>query len=277
MNIMFFSFSLLWGLGPALPLPSRPHKEASDLMKDDLRKKLDEAITWSTTHSIKVKFGSHGQFRDKQFLEDKYKHVPEQLAELYRNARTCFHPDRKCQMWEDRELSLALEDEEVRTEERKRKMETTEAIKRVPKVKEASMNKKPRLVMPLETGGEVEEQKTPVALAHLKKLDGFMKKSGSLQLELATVLTEATSPDLTAMIPSFQIKKATNASDQMQMCNDIIRSVVNTKEGKKTTVQELLKAMPGDIKEAQSLCEKLKSMVHDANEQLAAVAAECGM
>ena len=47
----------------------------------------------------------NGRFLDTEDLEEKYKSKPEQLAAIYKNARTILCPVREVQLWEDPEFS----------------------------------------------------------------------------------------------------------------------------------------------------------------------------
>ena len=64
-------------------------------MEPRLKEKLQQQIELSTSVRNVVKFTGTGGFKDKKFLDNKYKDEPEELANIYRHARTMIHPDRK--------------------------------------------------------------------------------------------------------------------------------------------------------------------------------------
>lgn len=60
-----------------------------------LKQTLQQQIEISTSVRNIVKFKGSGDFKDKAFLDNKYKDRPEELHNIYLNARTMTHPDRK--------------------------------------------------------------------------------------------------------------------------------------------------------------------------------------
>jgi len=95
-------------------------KDAVHLFKEGLVKELTEAIEISQTTKSTMKFASTGRFMDEEDLKEKYKNKPDQLEQIFDNARTMTHPDRKVTMWEDRDFTLDLANEEERASQKKR-------------------------------------------------------------------------------------------------------------------------------------------------------------
>ena len=100
-------------------------KECSDLAGNELLMKMQETIVHSTVKTSSVKFTGTGTFMDETDLNAKYAGKPQQLEAIKQNTRRLMCPIRRVVLFEDISFTSATEDQETRTEERKRKVEFT--------------------------------------------------------------------------------------------------------------------------------------------------------
>lgn len=103
------------------------YQECESKCGQELLMRMQETILHSTKKTSLAQFTTTGVFLDMEDLERKYKDKPEQLAEIIKNTRKMQCPLKKITLYEDLEYQSKLADSEERVEERKRKMEFTEA------------------------------------------------------------------------------------------------------------------------------------------------------
>ena len=79
-----------------------PFKERSiDKLSDDIAASLHVIVEEGWEAYAAEEFGMDGNFLDKEDMDDKYKNKPEQLENIYKNARKIICPTRGVELWED--------------------------------------------------------------------------------------------------------------------------------------------------------------------------------
>jgi hypothetical protein len=219
-------------------------KDAVHLFKEGLVKELTEAIEISQTTKSTIKFASAGRFMDEEDLKEKYKNKPDQLEQIFDNARTMTHPDRKVTMWEDRDFTLDLANEEERAEKKRRLLESEEKIK-APKVA-AKKQAKPAAAA---AGAAEASDHKPITKGQKTKIQAFIQRIGGALTKCMTQQSTISATEYTELIPNFQKTKLTSTITDLEKHKDNLEELLANEAGKreylehfKNDVTELLEA-----------------------------------
>ena len=252
--------------------------KASDLMGQPLKKQLEQAITQSHVKTQSWKFKGHGNFHPKEYFEQKYKDKPEELANVFANARTMEHPDSKANLWEDREFSLLEERGEDRTEERQRQIRSTEEKKiKKPKAKGTPTKRKALEGDSPELGpdGQVTEHlatpvKKPLPKAQAKKMAKLTDKGMEVIVELAGLLVEAKSKELSGYVAPLMLKGYEDQKGHLD--ETLLKSSTMIGEGSddKEGTKEFIEAFGKEVTDLQAVKEKLSDHLQDVRETMMA-------
>ena len=252
--------------------------DSADLLGADLKQCLEQCIVLSTRMTEKVRFKGNGQFRDKEFLDEKYKDRPEELQNIYKNARSMEHPDRHVQLWEDREFCVEEEKGEERMDERKRLLSTEEHIK--PKKKAAAKRLAgavpSMLSAPLEGDGQSIEDKSkkkPLPKAMAKKLTKKVTEATQTYLELGAMLAEAKAAEFRDHVPKAQMEKFVNLEEKFGPKIENAKTYIEENKADKEAFVSFVQDFFAQCELVDTAHEKLTGYLEEGREALQSTAA----
>ena len=114
-----------------------------DKLSEDIAASLSVIVEEGWEAYQTNEFGMDGNFLDKEDMDLKYKNKPEQLENIYKNARTITCPTRGVQLWEDPNWSSSA----------KNGSRTRQGVKRVITQNQDNCQKKTKKGSPGEEGG----------------------------------------------------------------------------------------------------------------------------
>ena len=203
-------------------------KECSDLAGNELLMKMQETIVHSSVKTSSVKFTGTGTFMDETDLNAKYAGKPQQLEAIKQNTRRLMCPIRRVVMFEDVSFTSATEDQETRTEERKRKVEFT------PNTPKPEPKKRGRATDP------TKDETDPKLKCHEKKnITKKVEALNTIKLNLKDGVAKARS--LQEYVPAYVTEHAGKVLDTieqaMSMGNDAVGSSAGEMENIMTCLQ----------------------------------------
>ena len=222
------------------------------LFKDGLVKELTEAIELSQTTKSTMKFASTGRFMDEEDLREKYKNKPDQLEQIFQNARSMKHPDRQVTLWEDRDFTLDLANEEERAEKKRRLLESEEKIK-APKVA-AKKGAKPAAA----AGAAHASDHVSMTKGQKTKTQKFIQRIEGELTKCMTQQSTISATEYTDLIPTFQKTKLTSTITDLEKHKDKLEELLANEGGKREDVGNLKKDLTELLDAAQGVSEKMK-------------------
>ena len=180
--------------------------------------KMQETIVHSTAKTSSVKFTGTGTFMDETDLNAKYAGKPEQLEAIKQNTRRLMCPIRRVVLFEDVSFTSATEDQETRTEEKKRKVEFT------PNTPKAAAKKRGG-----STGVIKEEADAKLKGHEKKKITKKVEALNAIKLNLKDCVAKARS--LQEYVPEYVTEHASKALETIEEAMSIGTDAVGNSAG----------------------------------------------
>ena len=246
-------------------------KKHQGLFGKDLDKAMVETLSVSRVNRSTAAFRSNGVFEDihgPKGIKERLKDEPEKLQNILDNGRRITCPVTKFeQVWVPTH-SLDLANEEILSEEKKRKMDAASTIKREKKPKTTKKNVKGEGEdgHPGESGeGETEVQMCSIAPGHLKRLQANIPKLEDVLLALSTAVTNISAPDLAGNIGPTQLDKAKSIVTDFTAMLDKCKDLDSKKTAPKGSMPEFFKSAGKMSDDAKTMTKKIEDIIDDAS------------
>ena len=183
-------------------------KKAHELFGNDLAKLIHESVTKARLRRQTISFTVDGQFEKLEDVKERLKDQPERLANILQNAERI-----TCEVTKDELVALpkyklsSLTEDQI-SDERKRKIETEETIKKVARPKMLKDDKDKINIVK-------DEEAKQILPGKLKTMEAKIQKMSGLKLVLDSMLLKAKAPELADDIPKNVIKKAEDCSEHL--------------------------------------------------------------
>ena len=251
-------------------------KKHQGLFGKDLDKAMVETSTASRINRSSAAFRSQGKFEDiegPEGIKVRLKDQPEKLANILENGRRFTCPVSKFeQVWVPIH-SLDLADEEIRSEEKKRKMEAASTIKREKRPKttkkasgegekgETAAGEKPDA----SEEGETEAKMVAICTGHVKRLQTSIPNLEDVLLSLSTAVTNISAPDLEGNIGPTQLTKAKSIVTDLTAMTDKCKDLESKKTAPKGSMPEFFKSAAKMSDDAKAMTKKIEELINDAS------------
>ena len=239
--------------------------DGSDLKGDALSKHLNESVVKSQIKRQTIQFQSGGKFMDLTDAREKFKDKPIELENIEKNAvrHTC--SVRGVEMVHIPEYSLTQTNTDESETLKKRKSEGTAKIKKAKKPK-----KEPADAAAADgaEGGngpkEGEVKMVEVTKGQHLRLDKLVPTLSEKAMQLASTICEANGPEVTVLIPKFQIVKAENALKAINVYIEKLKKLKAAGTAAKGYTGETLGQYKELKIESDAIHTKLSDLVDDA-------------
>jgi hypothetical protein len=157
------------------------------LLGTQLTAAIKEHVTETKSELVSNRFAVSGAFKDKLYLDHKFKDIPQQLASLYKNARRITCTITGADLWEEPDYASLRVNEETHRREHQRHIDTTSKLKKAKKEKGPATKK-----ATVQSGAEVD----PLSLNanQLKAVGKESRNIAALHTAYGAVLEEAGAP-----------------------------------------------------------------------------------
>ena len=224
-------------------------KKAHTLFGNDLAKLVVESVTKARLQRQTISFKVDGDFEKLEDVKERLKDQPERLANVLANAERMICDVTKDELVALPKYKLTCLTEDQISDERKRKIECEEAIKKVARPK---LQKEPVI----KEQNPLEEAK-PILPAKLKTMETKIQKMSGLKLLLDTMLLKAKAPELADDVPKNAVKKTEDASYRLDTAIELGERLVAAAAATKTDAFNFEVESKTALEESKSAKEKL--------------------
>ena len=227
-------------------------KESQSLFGPDLDKKVHETSINSRLRKQASVFAAEGDYVDidgEDGVKETMKNKPEDLKALLENSRTFFCPVfQKHKIWVPK-YSMKLTDENVDTEERKRKIDAEFTIKKAKKIK--APKAEPAITGDAENADNKVDDAgppmAPIAAGQVTRLQKSIPKLEDIQLNFVSVLGECSAPDNEGLVGQKAMQKAHDdlkaLQGMIQQCKHLEQHQSSPKGAMKPFFNEMVATM----------------------------------
>ncbi len=243
-------------------------KRSRSLLGDSLKKTLSEAVVQSQTRSTSWTFRSTGKYLDEEALRTKYADKPQQLEAIFQNAPSMVHPDRKVQMWQDRDFISETQGKEERINTHKRMLEQESDVKADQQAKREKKGAQGNKLSGHQTGKTESKDNVeqPLAKAMVKKLTETIHKAEPVLLELASQVATSTSPEYKEFVSEHLRRKSRRASDELDKAIGLAKATLVQGRGTKGELAAFVPQFRNALASSKMCLEKLQDAMADEPE-----------
>ena len=206
---------------------------------------------------------SKAPMKDQETLEEKYKSKPEQLANIFKYARTMTCPVRRVKLWADPEFTLSEIDTVETTRKTQRTMSQESEIRPLKKAKAKARAK----AVENAANGEDDPANPKIQKGEKTKLEKLQVKLNDLVAQIEALIGEMTDNGVSDMVPGYATAKALAQKAGAQDAASLIELSVTTGCGDAT---DLLKKGNDAVTTTKLAVATLTNLIHEAVAHLGA-------
>lgn len=200
----------------------------------DLLARLQETVTESKRRSSAVEFVGTGEYLDEADMNERYKHKPEQLANIFANTRNYFCAVRQVWLYEDVKYQRTARDAEEVCRVDKRN------IQMIPKEQAGGDDGNLGLKKPKKKHTPDSSDLPKLKAGEKKKIGKKMEAMTTKRLHLMDLCAKAKGEKLKAMVPTYVLEAADKILEEAQTFTGSVEDCLAKERG---NLKEILEGM----------------------------------
>jgi hypothetical protein len=234
------------------------YRSSHALLGMQLTAAITEHVTETKSELVSSRFAVSGAFKDKLYLDEKFKDRPGQLANLYKNAMRMTCKITGAELWEEPDYASVRANEETHRREHQRHIETTS------KLKKAKVEKRPATKT---ADVQMEAEPDPLSLNanQLKAVDKEIGIIAELDKVYEALLEEAGAPKYSDHMVKGHMSAVRQKLTELNDKAALLTMMAETKRGDwKQTREEIV-----EVKDVlKKLIKKIATQLGDAKVEL---------